>query len=175
MDRWKQYLFEAHPEEALRSFARRLTLFRFFRAYGGHANDGDSLDVAYRYGSLQNLENFLTAMGVALVKYSERPPQPERGVSYRGDEFANFPSLIADNEWVRQPGHSVISGQKVFIWCENGLVKISVGESYKVAETDVDSAEIVEKLLVGANLERVDPPFDTKHYICPKYYQAYFA
>ena len=175
MDRWKQYLFESHPEETLRSFAQRLKFFRFFRAYGGHSNDGDSLDVVYKYHSFQNLEEFLSLLGVTLVKYSERPPQPERGVSYRGDEYANFPSLIADTEWVRQPGHCVICGEKVFIWCESGLVKISVGETYKVRESDVDSAEIIEKLLVGVNLERVDPPHDTKNYICPKYYPEYFS
>jgi hypothetical protein len=30
-------------------------------------------------------------------------------------------------------------------------------------------------LLFSSNLERVDPPFDTKHYICHKYHPAYFA
>jgi len=175
MDLWTRYLFESHPEETLRTWAQRLSIFRFFRAYGGHANDGDSLDVAYRYCSLQELESFLNSLGVNLIKYSEQPPQPQSGVSYRGDEFAKFPSLIADTEWVQQPGNCVISGKKVFIWCERDLVKISIGESYQVTEAEVASAEVVERLLLGSTLERVDPPFDTKHYICPKYHPAYFA
>jgi hypothetical protein len=175
MARWKQYLFEAHPEATLGSWARRLRLFRFFRAYGGHANDGDSLDVAYRYGSLQELESFLSELGIPLVKYTEHPPRPEREVSYSSEELATFPSLIAGTEWVRQPGPSVISGQKVFIWCEGGLVKISVGKTYQVTEEDVVSAEAVERLLLGSRLERVDPPLDTDHYVCPKYYPTYFS
>jgi len=175
MDLWTRYLLESHSEETLRSWAKRLSLFRFFRAYGGHANDGDSLDVAYRYASLQELENFLNLLGINLTKYTERPPQPQSGVSYSGGDFNKFPSLIADTEWVQQPGHSVIFDQNVFIWCAGGVVKISIGENYQVTEADVASAEMIEKLLLGSNLERVDPPIDTKHYICPKYHPAYFA
>ncbi|WP_230674504.1 hypothetical protein [Burkholderia glumae] len=86
MDRWKQYLFESHPEATLRDWAKRLTLFRFFRAYGGHANDGDSLDLAYRYETAQDLEKFLLSLGIVPVKYSEKPPQPEFGIAYKADE-----------------------------------------------------------------------------------------
>jgi hypothetical protein len=175
MDRWKQYLFKSHSEDTLRNWAKRLSLFRFFRAYGGHANDGDSLDVAYRYGNLGELEEFLRSLGVNVVIYRERPPQPEPGKAYPGDEFAKFPSLIPGTEWVRQPGHCTIAGQKVFIWCENDLVKISIGERYEVTEDDVAAAEEVEKKLSATSLERVDPPFDTNHYICPKYYPDYFG
>ncbi|MNR07326.1 hypothetical protein D3C85_1234420 [compost metagenome] len=175
MDQWTRYLFESHPEKTLRLWSQRLSLFRFFRAYGGHANDDDSLDVAYRYESFQELEKFLNFLGVNLIKYSEQSLQPQHGVSYKGDEFTNFPSLIAGTRWVQQPGHSIIAGQKVFIWCERGLIKISIGESYQVTEADVASAEMVEKLLFDSNLERIDPPFDTKHYICPKYHPTYFT
>ena len=175
MDLWTRYLLESHSEETLQSWAKRLSLFRFFRAYGGHANDGDSLDVVYRYDSFQELEKFLNLLGINLTNYTEQPPQPQSGVSYSGEDFTKFPSLIADTEWIQQPGHSVISGQNVFIWCEGGLVKISIGENYQVTEANVASAEMVEKLLLSSNLERIDPPFDTKHYICPKYHPAYFA
>lgn len=48
-DRWLRYLFESHSEATFRNWAQRLKLFRFFRAHGGHANDGDSLDVSFRY------------------------------------------------------------------------------------------------------------------------------
>lgn len=150
-------------------------MFRFFRAYGGHANDGDSLDVAYRYNTVEELERFLRNLGVPLVKFIRPPPQPEPGVAYSGDEFAKFPSLIMGTRWVQQPGHCVIADQKVFVWCDAGLVKMSVGQSYQITEQDVSAAELVEKRLHGCELERVDPPCDTKHYISPKYYPEYFG
>ncbi|ACR28551.1 hypothetical protein ACVCIC_22190 [Burkholderia glumae] len=175
MDRWKQYLFESHPEATLRDWAKRLTLFRFFRAYGGHANDGDSLDLAYRYETAQDLEKFLLSLGIVPVKYSEKPPQPEFGIAYKADEFVKFPSLVPGTEWIRQPGRCLIAGKPVFVWCGRNVATISIaGAPYTVTEADVQAAQAVEAVLASAWLERVDPPVDTKHYICPKYYPEYF-
>ena len=44
MDRWTSYLFQSHTEETLRNWARRLSLFLFFRTFGGHAKDRGSLN-----------------------------------------------------------------------------------------------------------------------------------
>lgn len=118
MDRWQQYLFEEHPETELRAWARRLKLFRFFRAFGGHANDGDSLDVA---------------------------------------------------------SHCEIMGIAAFVWCSADSIKISVGDRYTVSEKNVQNAEKIETLLTGVTLERIDPPLDTKNYICPRHYPDYFS
>ncbi len=172
--RFLRYLFESHSEETLRAWAKRLRLFRFFRAYGGHANDGDSLDVAYRYGSTAELRSFFEFVGVPLVAYEAMPPQPEPGKSYPGDEFARFPSLIPGTQWIAQPKHCDVGSHRVFIWCERGQIKLSVGTDYQVTERDVAAAELVEQRLLGAPLERVDPAFDTINYVCPKYYPEYF-
>ncbi len=175
MDRWKSYLLETHTEDTLRSWAKRLSLFRFFRAYGGHANDGDSLDVAFCYRDFEQLRGLLAMLGVLLVEYEEIPPQPERGVSYRGNEFANFPSLIPNTRWVQQPVHSIVAGQRVFIWCGKDDVKISISDDNRVSEENVVSAEAVERVLEASNLERIDPPVNTRNYICPQYYPEYFG
>lgn len=174
MNTWTRYLFESHPEATLRSWAKRLHLFRFFRAHGGHANDADSLDVAFRYRSIKELEAFFSFLGMELVRYTERPPQPEPGISYSGTEYDNFPSLIAETGWIRQPGHREISGAKVFIWCENGKITLSVGLSDEITEEDVRSAEAIEAVIVSCPLARIDPPRDTDHYICPQFYPEYF-
>jgi len=175
MVRWNSYLLESHTEDTLRSWAKRLSLFRFFRAYGGHANDGDSLDVVFRYRDCEQLRGFLATLGVLLVEYDEMPPQPEPGVSYRGEEFANFPSLIPNTRWVQQPGHSIVAGQRVFIWCGKDTVKISISDDYWVSEENVVAAEAVERVLEVSNLERIDPPINTRNYICPQYYPEYFG
>lgn len=175
MDRWKQYLHESHPEETLRDWAQRLFLFRFFRAFGGHANDGDALTVAYSYRDAGQLEEALTGLGIELHRYKEKPPQAQIGVSYRGDDFLKFPSIIPGTTWIAQPGQCVIAGVKVFIWCEADRVRISVGDRYDVTEADVRNAEVVERALKSIPLERVDPPLDSNHYICPTYYPEYFS
>ena len=108
MDRWNAYLFESHSESTLRGWAQRLHLFRFCRAYGGQANDSDSLDLVYRYQSVEELREFFGGLGIELVTFDERPPQPEAGVSYSGEDFGRFPSLIPGTQWIKQPGHCSI-------------------------------------------------------------------
>lgn len=175
MDRWHQYLFESHDEATLRNWARRLNLFRFFRAYGGHANDGDSLDVAYRYDSIQGLRDFFAFLDMALVEHSERPPQPVPGVAYPGDEYARFPSLIPGTKWIEQPGHCEIAGRRAFIWCTEGQIKLSLASGYVVSENDVASAEALEPVLREAPLARIEPPIDNLNCVCPKYYPQFFG
>ena len=175
MDRWHQYLFENHPESLLRAWALKLRLFRFCRAYGGHANDSDSLDVVFPYGREEELLAFCASLGIDLVRYSGRPPQPEPGVSYRGDVYDKFPSLIPNTQWIRQPGHCLVAGQKAFIWCDRSEIRISLGFSHAVTDEDVSSAQEIEAILERSPLRPRDPPTDNEHCICPKYYPSYFG
>lgn len=174
MDRWTQYLLESHPEATLREWAKRLHMFRFFRAFGGHANDGDSLDVAFAYKDTAELKLFFSHLGVQLIEYSSPPPQPVPGVSYPGDVYATFPSLVPGT-LIAQPKYCVLLGHKVFAWCTSDLIKLSITSGYQVEPSDVASAEALEIVLQKIQLPRIDPPMDNKNYICPKYYPEFFV
>ena len=175
MSPWQKYLFESHTESKLQAWARRLQMFRFCRAYGGHAADGDSLEVAFPFETTNDLERFFDFLGVPLVHFAVQPPQPEPGLAYRSDVYGQFKSLIPSTQWLQQPGHCMVHEQKVFAWCDPGMISISIGLDYVVTETDVCSAEVVEKVLANAPLRHKDPPRDNEHCICPKYYPDYFA
>jgi hypothetical protein len=175
MDAWRQYLFRTHSESTIRDWARRLSLFRFVRAAGGHANDGDSLEVLYRYANLDELMAFVSRLGITLVHYARKPAQPSPGVSYDGAEFARFPALIPGSGWIEQPGHRELAGQPVFIWCEIDTVRISLHEGYEVTDAVVSRAEQVEQVLAHVVLDRIDPPVDGERCVCPKYYPDYLA
>ncbi|USX23328.1 hypothetical protein NHH82_14640 [Oxalobacteraceae bacterium OTU3REALA1] len=175
MDRWTQYLFEQHSEAELRAWAKRLKFFRFFRAFGGHANDGDSLNVVFAYQTTSQLESCLQDLGVEVVKFATQPPQPELWVSYRGDEFARFPSLIKGTTWMKQPGPCKIMDVDAFVWCEADRIRITLSDGYTVSEQNVIDAEKIETALARLDLERIDPPKDTKNCICPKYHPDYFT
>ncbi len=138
-------------------------------------NDGDSLDVAYRRGSEQEMVDFLRWLGLQPVIYERMPEQPVAGVSYQLDRFSQFPSLIPDTQWIKQPGHCEVSRVKVFIWCGRDDIKLSVSSLYVVTEDDVKRAETLERKLVNSPLSVIDPPIDTEHYICPRYYPEYFG
>lgn len=174
MDSWSRWLFQEHPEHRLRQWAGRLKLFRFVRAYGGHANDGDELLASYRFGSIDELQSQFAALGILLNTYQLAPPQPEVGKSYSSAEFESFPSLIFGT-LVEQPKWQRINGEKAYIWCHGGIVKFSISEGYEVNDGCVLAAERVEQALSALALERVDPPVDRPHCVCPKFYPQYFS
>ncbi|MDO6421545.1 hypothetical protein [Saccharophagus degradans] len=176
MDRWIQYLYEQHSEKELKEWASRLKFFRYFRAYGGHANDGDSLDIALKYESTDRLIDILKSLGIDPMIYSKKPDQPIPGTRYNHEEYTSFPSLIPNTEWIKQPSHCEIFGIKVHIWCENGLINISANPgSYTVTVEHVESAEKLESKFGNLKQFILDPPKDTKHYVCPKYHPSIFS
>jgi hypothetical protein len=176
MDRWIQYLYEQHSESELKEWTSRLQFFRYFRAYGGHANDGDSLDIALKYDTTEMLIDIIKNLGIEPTVFAEKPEQPIPGTRYTHEEYTSFPSLIRGTEWIKQLGHCEIWGVKVFIWCDNGLMKISASPgSYVVTTEHVESAEKLETKLGDLKRLLVDPPKDTKHYVCPKYHPNIFS
>ncbi|MEO5725742.1 MAG: hypothetical protein ABIV93_01985 [Byssovorax sp.] len=175
MDEWKSYLFSQHSEETLTAWARKLAMFRFCRAVGGHAQDGDFLGVAFRYESEAQLLSFFRRVGREPVVYRSKPPQPVRGKSYPKAEFDAFPSLIEGTCWIEQPGHCTLFGSKVFLWCGNGQINIRVGSGYDVMPDDFEKAAFLEPYLEDLPFERFEPPQDNKYCICPKYYPEYFV
>ena len=176
MDQWTKYLYANHSENDLKRWASRLKLFRFFRAYGGHANDGDSLDVAVKYRNTEQLLEIFKLIGYTPTIYQNKPSQAVPGKSYSFEEFSLFPNIIDGTKWIKQPGNCQIFDINVFIWCDNDIMTISTNvNSYEVTENHVNSAEKLEEKLSQLSLQIVDPPKDTKHYICPKYHPNIFS
>lgn len=58
--RWEQWLYERHSRAELAEWAPTLRYFRYCRAIGGHANDGDQLVVLLRAAPVE-LERFQAA------------------------------------------------------------------------------------------------------------------
>ncbi|HEY6723762.1 MAG TPA: hypothetical protein VI197_07005 [Polyangiaceae bacterium] len=172
MDRWQQYLFREHSEAELRDWASRLRLFRYFRAYGGHANDADSLDVAFRYQGEAELVRLLGRWAIPVKVFHEKPPQAIPGEPYCPEDFSAFPRLVSGTRWIEQPGHCTLFEKPVFVWCSTDTVKVSASpSSWNVTEDHVRAAEALElEFARWGPFEVVDPPADTNHYVCPKYY-----
>lgn len=176
MDKWEQYFFRDHGAAELRGWARRLRLFRFSRAVGGHANDGDSLDCALRYRSVAELEAFFALIGLPLVRYGSGAPPAEPQLTSSGEGYVSVPLLIPGTTWIRQPGHCTIAGNDAFVWCDENIISISATPGkYDVTEADVENARRIEAVVRNAGLEVQDPPRDTRYCFCPKYYPAHFS
>jgi len=149
-------------------------MFRFVRAIGGHANDGDELLVAFRYSGPDELREFFRRLGTELVVRQQRPPQPIAGTPYTSDEYARFPSTIPGTRWIEQPGHIQVDGQAAFAWCDASSIRLVVAEGYDVTEANVDGAEAIERLLLDTGLPRIDPPVEHERCVCPQYHPELF-
>ena len=172
-----QYLFECHSVEEVRDWNRRLKYFRYFRAYGGHANDFDSLDAAIRYDGVDDLMFVMGELGIKLTKHSSAPPDLEFGVTYTLEDLIAHPSIIDGTQWIEQPGNTQIFGHSVFVWCDEVRIKIhpkltisSKTRTYEVDESIVAIAESLERHLAPFSDRMIDPPEDSMNYLCAANY-----
>ena len=166
-DRKQQYLFERHSIAEIQAWNRRLRFFRYFRAYGGHANDADSLDVAISYNGESDLLAVLGTLGIHPRIFTEAPPQPKTGVSYPSEEFEKFPSIVEGTRCIEQPGHTEIFGTRVFVWCHKDRIMISLtNDLWDVGEATIRAAELIEPHIAEMRERIIDPPQDSDHYLC---------
>ncbi|GAA3588544.1 hypothetical protein GCM10022419_083600 [Nonomuraea rosea] len=170
---WTDYLHERHPPARLSAWARELAYFRFCRAYGGHANDGDHLLVSLRTETQTGLLRTLSALGVPVTRLPPGRPRPVPGVAYSAAEFAGFPAAMPRFPEIGQPGHVEIAGHRAHVWSHGDRLNISLADTvdhYNVTDAAVASAKSIEALLAPIAGQVVDPPQDDRNCVCPRYY-----
>ena len=137
-DNW---LFERHSKRTIKEWLGQLRYFYFKRAWGGHANDGDEFQVAFTFTNRQDLMDKLEQVDLRLKTIPDDFPRPVIGQSYPAAEFEKFKNEIKLYPDLEQPGHSVVFGQKVFIWVYDNSFQLTVsgtkdGNRYEVSEDD---------------------------------------
>lgn len=173
-DRWERYLYERHTPEQLAKWARSLRWFRFCRAYGGHANDGDHLLVAIAVHD--DLNTVFDALGLPLTPISG--PVPERCVTYTGTEWATLSFPIPGFEEFAQPGWVRLADYDAYVTAGPHDVRISVPDAtqrYDVTEAAVAAARRIEELLTPLASQIVDPPQNDRNCLCPQQYPAIWS
>ena len=172
LDRWERYLYENHSKASLAEWAPTLRFFRYCRAYGGHAGDGDSLRVVLRLESRSDVERLFAHLGIPLLILPPDEPQPVPGKPYPADEFLKFRSVVRRFPDIVQPGHVDVLGVSTFVWVDDDRMTIDSkgGNVWDVDETAIASARRLEPLLEPLAAQVLDPPQDDRHCICPKYY-----
>ncbi|TLD68653.1 hypothetical protein FEM03_21680 [Phragmitibacter flavus] len=175
----QRYLFEVFTPDELRQHCAPLTIFRYVRAIGGHANDTDELLAVFPYQDPDELLQKLQLLQIPVIHHptSKPPPQPQPGVSYRIDEYQKtFPSLIPNTQWIEQPKWTTLHGEKVFIWCGPNTLRITLNEQPFVTPSDFTKATRLEAHLspFAQALPHLDPPIDHWRCICPQHHPDLF-
>ncbi len=112
--RLAEYVFRWHDQATVVRWAIGLRYFAFYRALGGHANDGDLFRVEFRYADGAGLLNKLAVLGVVPPTFLPDAPRIEPGRAYPGDTMP--PSRIPGHEDRGQPGWVTVAGDRVFVY-----------------------------------------------------------
>ena len=155
----------AESVKTVEGWAKRLRYFRFSYGFGGHANDGESLESAFAYETIAQLKETFRILGIQFREFSSEPLTRKIGQIYSSEESAKIPSIIPGTKWIQQPSWTTVAGQKVFVSCGESQINIDVGETYEITEEDVVSAEIVEKMFDLLPLHKIDPPSQGKRFV----------
>jgi len=170
-------MFRSHSRAELREWGNALHFFRFCRAFGGHANDGDTLEAALAFRDLDELHTLCRGLGFALTPLPPDEPQPVRGQPYAHADWSKFRRPISEFPLWEQPGARVIAGTEVSLSVHGGRLNLTLfgAEPYEIMEADVENAKRVEAVLAPLAHAIVDPPTDSDLCFSPKRYPAFFA
>ena len=157
-DKW---LFQNHSKNEIMSWIQNLKYFNFFRAWGGHNNDGDRFEVTFNFNSKQDLLEKLNRLGVIINFVPADTPQPVVGVSYPSSEYWKFKSLVRQFPDIEQPGGTIINDIPCSIYIGENYFQISVagtkdGDYYSVTNSDFEVAKQLESFFetLSPKLER---------------------
>jgi hypothetical protein len=154
--RWREYVFRNPTRAELIAWAKRLRYFRFCRAIGGFAQDGDQLRVALRYTSPADLRQLLLQLGLPPLTKQDTHRRPlARQVALAGE----YAFLTIDRVPALQ-------------------LTLSIADSknpYSVTSSAVAAAVAVEGLLQAHEARIIDPPVASIYCVCPAYYPDLWA
>lgn len=160
---WQRYFFERHSLETLIQWSQRLRYFRYCRAYGGHAGDGDSLLVAIRIQSEQELHEVFDYLQLPIV-FTALAPSLSDGIDN---------SIKWSYPQVEPPKHVVLAGIKVFIWTYPDRLKLTITNlehPTEVTESSVIAAEQLEPFLTPLASKMINPPQDDRYCFIPEHW-----
>lgn len=115
-----------------------LKYFKFKKAFGGLANDGDDLYVDLKYDSPAHLLALFKDLGIEPQVFEERPAQSV--------------SVVPQTQWIAQPGHKQLHGIRVFVCCSATHCRVSivseVDNGYGIGPADYAAAAKLEELVI---------------------------
>jgi len=163
---WHNWFFRSHNPAELQDWTARMHFFRFYRATGGHANDGDSLRCALRVDTEAELIAVTQALGINLRELLPDEPQPILGKQYTVAEVRRFRSRIEPFPRFEQLGRIRLASVEcsAHVWNSRLELELSgaAGDPFEVSEADVANAVRVEQLLLPIADKVLRPPLDDK-------------
>lgn len=154
----ERYLFATHSEEEISRWSAALRWFRFCRAKGGRADDGDSFQASILFGDESELARVIAALGVELRALPPDSPKPPPGTRHTRAESAWCETEVEYSPLYYQPDWVEIAGVRTFVWVSDGRVvmHLSGGDqgdnAHAVTQRDFENARKIERHLAAFDL-----------------------
>jgi len=164
--KWHAWFFRAHSPEELKEWTARMRFFRFYRAVGGHANDGDTLRCALRVETEADLIALTSNLGVSLRELPTNEPQPILGKQYPLAEIRKFRRRIESFPRFEQIGRITLASVECLANVCDSRLELQIfgapANPYEIAEADVANAIRIEQVLLPFSDKVIPPPLDEK-------------
>jgi len=139
-------------------------MFCFFDSYGGRGpTGGQKLQAEFEFDGEDELVVILNTFELDVTRYSEMPEKSQSVEPNTGERRMIDPIIVEGTEWIRNPGHTEVFGEPVFIWCYKDKVSVSLsGGSKGVSQQLVNRAATIEKQaesLLPLVIDRARRPF----------------
>jgi hypothetical protein len=161
--KWLAWLHRNHSREELLGWTRSMSYFRFCRALGGHANDGDELVCAL---SSQNDADLVEISSALCIPVRELDPEARDAAERAGGPNRHG----SQTQWrsrLAQPGQVVLAGVSVFVYVRATQTELSLsgaaGDPFEVTDLDVQNALRIEAVMGGVAHRVVHPPRPGAH------------
>lgn len=163
------YMFSSINSNTLEYAVNRLQYFRYIRAHGGHANDGDSIAMTIEINQPKEFLMFLSQIGA-------------ESISYKKLDESKFHSIDTRLALKCLGLLDIINAYEVGkIWMslkidDKRMISLEMASGYEVTREILTIASRIEELARELNALLVDPPKykDNKRCVCPKYYNEIF-
>jgi hypothetical protein len=165
--KWEAWFFRKHPRAELAGWTARLRFFRFWRALGGLANDGDTLRCALCVETERELFTVTQGLGIPLQVLPPDAPTVRVGQSYTLAEMRRLPSRMERFPQYAQLGRVTLAKVECLaqVWLDRLVLQVfgAAGDPFEVSEADVENAAKIEELIVPLSHMVVEAPVDSEY------------
>ena len=163
----KKWIKQRHSINEIRLWLTDLHYFKYFRAHGGHMNDGDSFKICLNFDNINDLKQIIQKLGFKLLsvdifasgQFDEVTFEEFKHIPSSTDTIKSFPEYL-------KPGIQYNLDTEWFLWVVDNKLTFRISgtgieNKFDVSDYDFKKCKEMEKLLIESNLiHKIDSDFN---------------
>lgn len=157
----KKWIKKRHSINEIRMWLSELEFFRYFRAFGGHMNDGDTFKMCFKFNKIDELIIIMESLNFQIRKATINIENEYDIISSEYEKVEEYPDFI-------KPGIQESINVNWFLWIDKNQLIISIAgtgteNNFDVTENDFKKCQEMEFLIKKKKLtDKIDKHFNHK-------------